>query len=159
MPGAGCSDVLLRGSCPYMPEVMHALKPCTLQDTMLCHMVTGHYFFSEHKQVSESTWLYRCDLMIHSANAHTAKHHRLLLVGMDVGLTALPLPGEGGRTEEGTSRRLRRHAQPQPQQQLPPATTATSHATGGISRLSCATTLSAVAFGRHPLLTTISFSW
>lgn len=68
--------------------------------------------------------------MIHSANAHTAKHHRLLLVGMDVGLTALPLPGEGGRTEEGTSRRLRRHAQPQPQQQLPPATTATSHATG-----------------------------
>lgn len=47
--------------------------------------------------------------MIHTANAHTAKHHRLLLVGMDVGLNALPLPGEAGRTEEGTSRRLRRN--------------------------------------------------
>ena len=46
--------------------------------------------------------------MIHSANAQTAKHHRLLLIGMDVGLAALPLPGEAGRTDEGTSRRLRR---------------------------------------------------
>ena len=53
----------------------------------------------------------RCDLMIHTANAHTAKHHRLLLIGMDVGLNALPLPGEAGRTEDGTSRRLRRSTQ------------------------------------------------
>ncbi|KAK9794054.1 hypothetical protein WJX73_010120 [Symbiochloris irregularis] len=51
----------------------------------------------------------RCDLMIHKANAQTAKHHRTLLIGMNVGLEALPLPGETGRTEEGTSRRLRRN--------------------------------------------------
>ena len=46
--------------------------------------------------------------MIHTANNFTAKHHRYLLQFVQVGLQTLPLPGDTGRKEDGTSKRLRR---------------------------------------------------
>ena len=50
--------------------------------------------------------------MIHNANAFVAKHHRYLLQFVQVGLQTLPLPGDNGRKEDGTSKRLRRTVQP-----------------------------------------------
>ena len=46
--------------------------------------------------------------MIHTANNFTAKHHRYLLQFVQVGLQTLPLPGDTGRKEDGTSKRIRR---------------------------------------------------
>lgn len=37
----------------------------------------------------------QCDLMIHTANEFTAKHHRYILSNVATGLKALPPPGEG----------------------------------------------------------------